>query len=173
MSERGGQETFDRSPDVLEPRELLEGVEKLRGNLAGGYRPAWREAEKQGNGVIALGFPTYPRWLWNGIWCGIYLTEFLGIDWQRHRDDFRFISEREAESFDLEQLATWFVVFGNRERMSEGLIGKGAEDGTLYLIARELYDVITSDRRMMSAIVGSDWTAERQRRAERSYREQD
>lgn len=57
--------------------------------------------------------------------------------------------------------------------MAEGLIGEGAEDGTVYLIARKLHDVITSDRRMMSAITGSDWTAERQRRAERSYREQD
>lgn len=99
--------------------------------------------------------------------------EFLGIDWQRHRDDFRFITEREAESFDLEQLVMWFVAFGNLERMAEGLIGEDAEDGTVYLIARNLHDVITSDRRMMSAIVGSDWTAERQRRAERSYREQD
>lgn len=172
MSERDQQEIFDRSPDTLEPRELLEGVEKLRDNLADGYTPAWHKAEKQGDGVIALGFPTYPRWLWNGIWCGIHLTEFLGADWQRHRDDFRFITEREAESFDLEQLATWFVVFGNLERLAEGLIGEGAEDGTVYLIARKLSDVITSDRRMMSAIAGSDWTAERQRRAERSYREQ-
>lgn len=33
-----------------------------------GYTPARRGAEKQGDGVIALGFPTYPRWLWIGIW---------------------------------------------------------------------------------------------------------
>ena len=61
---------------------------------------------KNGKGSRGLGSPTYPRWQWNGIWCGIHLTEFLGVDWQRHRDDFRFITEREAESFDLEQRAT-------------------------------------------------------------------
>lgn len=33
-----------------------------------GYTPARRGAEKQGDGVIALGFPTYPGWLWIGIW---------------------------------------------------------------------------------------------------------
>ena len=71
---------FDRSPDRLEPRELLDGVEKLRDNLAGGYTPAWCGAEKQGDGVIALGFPTYPRWLSNGICFRIHLTEFLGVD---------------------------------------------------------------------------------------------
>lgn len=49
--------------------------------------------------------------------------------------------EREAVSFDLEQLATWFVAFGNLERMAEGLIGEGAENGTVDLIARKLHDV--------------------------------
>ncbi|WP_018017625.1 hypothetical protein [Corynebacterium capitovis] len=144
------------------PAELYEGVVTLRDNLREPYTPSWCRAQEQADGVIAVGYPTYPDWLWSGIWDGIYLIEFFGADYFTYYDEFDFIEDPdEVKQFTLDKLYTWFVVFGNRERMSEGLIGNGAEQGTVFLIADRLIELLNSDRSAMSAIGTSNWTKKR------------
>lgn len=132
-------------PDRKTPSHLFEGVIGLRDHLRVSYAPEWHPAYEQEGGVTAVGFPVYPDWLWEGIWDGIYLLDFLGVDYRRHYEEFRFINEQEAGEFTLEQVVTWFVIFGNRERISEGLIGAGAQDGTIYLIANRLLELLQGE----------------------------
>ena len=146
------------SPEKKTPRELLEGVIELRDKLEGGYTATWHGAEEWNDGVIALGYPKYEDWLWNGIWDGIYLFDFLGGDYSLHREEFRFITEREAQSFDLNQLHTWFVCFGSGERFGDGMVASGAEDGTVYLIAKRAVELIEQDRSLLRMINSSEWT---------------
>lgn len=151
-----------KTSDKKIPSELYEGVVRLRDNLREPYNPTWEAAREQVDGVIAVGYPTYPDWLWWGIWDGIYLIEFLGADYFKHYDEFAFIDDPdEVKQFTLDKLYRWFVIFGSRERLSEGLIGDGAKQGTVFLIADRLIELLNDDRSAMSAINTSNWTKAR------------
>ncbi|MCT1613829.1 hypothetical protein [Corynebacterium sanguinis] len=129
---------------------MLKGVVTLRDELEG--------SDAEFRDIL-----DYPDWLWFGIWDGIYLLDFLGCDSSRHYKEFGSITEQEAQSFGLDKLFTWFVIFGNRERIVDGLIGRGVENGTVYLITRRLVELLESDRRKMELIEDSTWTAASQR----------
>ncbi|WP_291313817.1 DUF6508 domain-containing protein [Corynebacterium sp. UBA2622] len=138
------------------PAEQFEAVKLLRDELRNGYSPAFVPAQETEDGLIEMGWICYPDWLWDGVWCGIYLAEHLGAAWERiegyeHIEDLRTVS-----TLDFGDVYSWFTAYGCKERLCDGYLAKGAENGALLALAERYVAIVEGTREYVSAIEEGD-----------------
>jgi|GEM_PF-2173669 len=134
-----------KNPRERTPLELLDGVRYLRDELRRGYRPNYVPAEEPEDGPITLGWIKYPEWLFQGIWCGIFLAEFLGAEWTRiegydHVEDLRSVA-----FYSFEEVYAWLAAYGSKERLCDGYIDEGARNGAILALAERYVQIIESN----------------------------
>lgn len=148
MTERN--EEYRKDPDEKTAVELLEGVRELERELASGYEVQWVAPEETEDGLIALGFPEYPEWLWLGVWDGAtLLTEALEIDYSPYFDRVKSGTIGPISEADLGALAAWFVYYASGERFSDGHVASGVEDGNVLAMARRLLEIAPNVERIV------------------------
>ena len=126
------------------PAQQWDGVHKLHDRLAAGdqgYR--WVRPGKNEDGVTVLGWIDYEDWLWGGIWDGIYLlNNYLNGDWKPHYDSLDDYPTETIPQASIGELTAWFILFGNRERIHEGLISSAVDDGTILALSKRFLELI-------------------------------
>lgn len=121
-----------------------ERVQELANRLQNGeIGYAYVPSAKQPDGMILTGYVHYDDWLWHGIWAGIYLlNDRLGADFETHYGDVMVPGHPPIAMLGIDELASWFTVFGNRERICEGLIAGGVDDGTVKAMAERCLELV-------------------------------
>ncbi len=124
-----------------------ERVQDLANRLRDGeIGYAYVPSAKGTGGLTAMGYVHYDDWLWYGIWAGIYLlNDRLGADFETHYGDVMMPGHPPIGMLGLDELASWFTVFGNRERIWEGLIAQGVNDGTVKAMADRCLELVPAE----------------------------
>lgn len=119
--------------------ELLEGVHELEKNLSHGFEVSWKPTEKDADGVISLGYPDYPNWLWDGVWgASILLKDALRRDYRPYMEQIREGSIKPVHALNLDELAALFMYYVSAERFRTGFVAEGVKDGIILEMARRL-----------------------------------
>lgn len=103
----------------------------------------WVQAKTRPDGMIETSWVDYEDWLWTGIWSGItLLKDRMGADWEPHYGGFGPESVDVVPSAGPDELAAWFITYGNRERIFEGLISGGVDDGSILAMGRRCLELV-------------------------------
>lgn len=126
------------------PAQQWDGVHELHDRLAAGDRGyEWIAPTENKDGVMMLGWVHYEDWLWYGIWDGIdLLAEHLHGDWKAYYEGMNSYPVDTIPQANIDELTAWFVLFGNRERIHEGLIASAVDDGTILAISKRFLGLV-------------------------------
>ncbi len=126
------------------PAQQWDGVRELHDQLAAGnqgYRLV--PPSKNKDGVTTLGWINYEDWLWDGIWDGIdLLKNNLNGDWEPYYDGLDDFPTETILQASIGELTAWFILFGNRERIDEGLISSAVDDGTILALSKRFLELV-------------------------------
>ncbi|NLW14279.1 MAG: hypothetical protein GX037_07070 [Trueperella sp.] len=130
--------------DNKTPAQQWDGVRELHDQLAAGNQGYRRvHPDKNGDDGTSLGWIHYEDWLWYGIWDGIYLLDkHLNGDWEPHYDRLNEYPIETIPQASVGELTAWFILFGNRERIYEGLISNAVDDGTILALSKRFLELI-------------------------------
>ena len=130
-------EPFAMDVERLSQPERLQAAVDMRRQLKAGANPTrWHSAEAQADGVIALGWPKYERWLSEGLYSAVvYLEHARGFDRDAAMRRYGELLHSEAVHNDnprtLEALWAELTYVLRGERFCDGHIDAHIKNGRL------------------------------------------
>lgn len=125
--------------EAMNFEELLELVRILRDNLTDHvYKTNWHSATRMDDGVIAMGYPQYEPWIWNGIFAShSLLCDFMGGEWE-HYLELDLNNHESIAQANLNELTDWILHLWRGERFCDGHIGQATELGCTLIAQRTI-----------------------------------